>query len=143
MPSALPDYVDSNTTQSFTLSGNVAVNASGDFTVRLGLRGTLAAGTAWRLFTDFYQDGGDWITDLYAHAPLGDNGGGFPPFPVKIDTINHGGSPPVANTFFPAVAFSSTIGPLRLGAIFNLAAGAGPVDAAAGLVEENTLELDW
>lgn len=142
---ALPSpYCDTGDTASFTLSGTLEIDLSQNSTVRIGLRGSLATGTAWRVFVDLFPvGGGDWQADVYVHAPSGDNGGGFPPFPVLIQSHPFVVAPPPAGTYSDPISFSSTIGPVRLGAKLNLAAGGGPVDAPAGLAETNSLEHDW
>lgn len=146
MPNALPSpYVDSGDTASFTISGAVALNASGNGSiVGLGLRGSLINDLSqtnyWRLFEVYHQVGPDFISDLYVTEP---DSPFFPATPVLLDTINHGPTPPPANTFFAPQSFSATIGPCRLGWRFNLSTGGGPVLAPTGLADENTLASGW
>lgn len=140
-------YSDTGDTDSFTISGSVEVNASGQgSSVRLALRGTslffVGTQTHWILREVYSFDGVNYISDLYLTQPLGDNLG-FPPFPTLIQHLVHGPSPPVAATYFAPVSFATTIGPFRLGAKFNLSTGGGPSTAPSGLADQNTLRHAW
>lgn len=114
----------------------MALNASGlGSNVRLGLRGTMTAGFTWNLFEVYGFVAGNWQSELWVTTPLGATS--------LLTTLIHGPAPPPANTFFTPVAWSSALGPSRLGARFHIPAFAGPADTPSGIADENFLTLSW
>jgi hypothetical protein len=137
-------YSDTGSTQSFSLNGQVELNAGGfGCAVVLGLRGSLAAGQKWTLYEVYYQSGPNYISEEWVRPPLGDPFTGFPPLPVLLNTINHGASPPAAATYFPPVVFSSANGPYRLGVRYRSAVTTGPTDTPLGLADTGQLQFAW
>lgn len=123
MSVALPGaWVDTGTTASFTLSGQVALNAwsagAGETSLqKIGMHGSNADADTWRLFVEL-QDNGifplhDYTTELHmirVQPQLTD-----PQPDDLLQSIHWGPTGPPTSSFFTPVSFATTAGPYRLG----------------------------